>query len=134
MIKSLTITLLTLLMSMGALGDCIEKDEYNAKLDFTFKRLYGTHTCVLDDIMKDDTMIAGYWLEDRSKTLFIVINNIRVGRDIDLDTYGYNQKYLQELSKRIDDAEDIQFKRRFSYNGAEQPQIERILRQEGFRR
>ena len=132
--KHLTITLLTLLMSMGALGGCIEKDEYNAKLDFTFKKLYGTHTCVLDDIMKDDSMIAGYWLEDRSKTLFIVINNIRVGRDIDLDTYGYNQKYLQGLSKRIDDAEDIQFKRRFSYNGAEQPQIERILRQEGFRR
>ena len=53
--KHLTITLLTLLMSMGALGGCIEKDEYNAKLDFTFKKLYGTHTCVLDDIMKDDS-------------------------------------------------------------------------------
>ena len=132
--KHLTITLLTLLMSMGALGGCIEKSEYDARLDFTFKKLYGTHDCVLDDIMKDDLMIAGYWLEERSKTLFIVINNIRAGRDIDLETYGYNQKYLQGLSKRIDDAEDVKFKRRFSYNGAEQPQIERILMQEGFRR
>jgi len=132
--KNPIIALLTLLVSMGAWGDCIEKKEYNAKLDFNFKKLYGTHDCVLDDIMKDDSMIAGYWLEERSKTLFIVINNIRVGRDIDLDAYGYNQKYLQGLSKRIDDAEDIQFKRRFSYNGAEQPQIEKVLRQEGFKR
>tara|TARA_B100000575_G_C22932761_1_gene540426 strand:+ start:28 stop:429 length:402 start_codon:yes stop_codon:yes gene_type:complete len=132
--KHLTTLLLTLLVSGGLWADCILKDEYNPKIDFTFKKLYGTHDCVLDDIMKDDSMIAGYWLEDRSKTLFIVINNIRAGRDIDFDSYGYNQRYLQGLSKRINNAEDIQFKRRFSYNGAEQPQIESILRQEGFRR
>jgi len=80
-------------------------------------------------------MIAGYWIEKRTNTtLFIAINNIRAGKDIDLEFYGYEELYLKRLSERITDTDSIKFIRIYSYNGAEQPQIERNLREGGFRR
>ena len=133
--KHLTITLISLLVSMGAWGECTIKSEYNPTLDFTFNRLHGTRDCVLDGIMKDDLMIAGYWIEKRTNTtLFIAINNIRAGKDIDLEFYGYEELYLKQLSESITDTDSIKFIKRYSYNGAEQPQIERNLREGGFRR
>ena len=132
--KNLTI-LITILLASSAWGECTIKSEYNAKLNFTFNKLHGTHDCVMDDIMEDDLMISGYWTEKRTNTtLFIVINNIRAGRDIDLDYYGYGELYLKDLSERITDANRIKFIKRYSYNGAEQPQVEKNLSQRGFRR
>ena len=132
--KKLTI-LLAILLASSAWGECTIKSEHDPKLNFTFNQLHGTHDCVMDDIMEDDLMISGYWIEKRANTtLFIAINNIRAGRDIDLEHYGYGELYLKKLSERITDAHSIIFIRRYSYNGAEQPQVEKNLREGGFRR
>ena len=79
-------------------------------------------------------MLAGYWFEEKTATLFIVINNIRVGKDIDLDYYGFNENYINSLLKRIDNAKAIKLRRRFSYDGSIQPQIELRLEEAGFKR
>lgn len=87
-------------------------------------RLVGDASCVMADIMNDDAMIAGYWVEDKTKTMFIAINNIRVGRDIDLERYGYTELYKSNLLERVEYIQKIKFVKRFSYDGSIQPQIE----------
>ena len=128
------ITLLSLFLSFNIFSDCVERGEYDAKLDFTFTKIYGSHDCVMDDAMKNDPMIAGYWVEERSKTLFIAINNFRAGKDIDLEFYGFNQRYLDDFLERIEDVSDVKFKKRYSYNGSPYPEVNKILKEEGFRR
>ena len=55
---------------------------------------HGSYDCVLAEQMEADDMLAGFWFEEKTETLFIVINNIRVGKDIDLDYYGFNKNYI----------------------------------------
>ena len=39
--------------------------------------------------------------------MIIAINNIRVGKDIDFDYYGFNQNYIDSLQKKIDNVKKI---------------------------
>mgnify|MGYP001258677442 FL=1 len=66
--------------------------------------------------------------------MFIAINNIRAGRDIDIDFYGYNEKYKESMLEKIENVDKIKFVKRFSYNGATKPQVELRLREAGFKR
>tara|TARA_B100001057_G_scaffold468245_1_gene527217 strand:+ start:3557 stop:3805 length:249 start_codon:yes stop_codon:yes gene_type:complete len=58
----------------------------------------------------------------------------RIGRLIDLEFYGFDNKYLKSLKSRIDNLDDIKLLERYSFNGAEKPQIEKNLSKEGWRR
>ena len=97
-------------------------------------RLVGDASCVMPGVMQDDSMIAGYWIEETTKTMFIAINNIRAGRDIDIDFYGYNEKYKESMLEKVENVDKIKFVKRFSYNGATKPQVELRLREAGFKR
>ena len=33
-------------------------------------RVVGNYDCVLDDVMEDDLMLAGYWVEDKPRLCF----------------------------------------------------------------
>lgn len=125
---------LFLILPIFISAECRQVPIYEAKYDFTWYQTHGTHDCVMAGLMKDDEMIAGYWLEEKTKTLFIAINNIRVGKDIDLDRYGFNQSYIDSLLKTIDDIESVKLLRRFTYDGSTQPQIELRLNEAGFKR
>ena len=84
--------------------------------------------------MEAEDMLAGFWFEEKTETLFIVINNIRVGKDIELDYYGFNQNYIDSLLNKIDNVKAIKLQRRFSYDGSIQPQVELRLEEAGFKR
>ena len=127
-------SLLFLLMHESAYSECRKVPIYEAKYDFTWYQTHGSYDCVLAEQMESDDMLAGYWFEEKPGTLFIVINNIRVGKDIDLDYYGFNENYINSLLKRIDNAKAIKLRRRFSYDGSVQPQIELRLEEAGFKR
>ena len=113
---------------------CRYEPKYFPKINKYIERLVGDVDCVMADVMADDQMIAGYWIEEKSKTLFIAINNIRAGRDIDIDFYGFDERYKTSMLEKIDNISSIKFLKRFSYNGATQPQIEMRLNEAGFKR
>ena len=79
-------------------------------------------------------MLAGYWVEDKTKTMFLVINNFRAGKQIEMDFYGYDEKYKKSLLSRIDNLTDLKLIGRYSYNGSEKPEIEKNLSKEGWQR
>ena len=97
-------------------------------------RLVGDASCVMPGVMKDDSMIAGYWIEETTKTMFIAINNIRAGKDINIDFYGYDEKYKESMLEKVENVDAIKFIKRFSYNGATKPQVELRLKEAGFKR
>ena len=66
--------------------------------------------------------------------MFIAINNIRAGRDIDIGFDGYDDRYKTSMLEKIENISSIQFVKRFSYNGATQPQIEMRLDNGGWKR
>ena len=103
-------------------------------MKMSLDRVVGNYDCVLDDVMEDDLMLAGYWVEDKTKTMFLVINNFRAGKKIDLDFYGFDKRYKNSLLSRIDNLKDIKLVERYSFNGSEKPQIEKNLKKEGWRR
>ena len=115
-------------------AECRKVAVYEAKYDFTWYQTHGSYDCVLAEQMEADDMLAGFWFEEKTETLFIVINNIRVGKDIDLDYYGFNQNYIDSLLNKIDNVKAIKLQRRFSYDGSLQPQVELRLEEAGFKR
>jgi hypothetical protein len=117
-----------------AFAECRNEPKFFPKINTYLDRLVGDADCVMADAMQDDLMIAGYWIEDKSTTMFIAINNIRAGRDIDIDFYGYNDGYKTSMLEKIENVSSIKFVKRFSYNGATQPQIEMRLNEGGFKR
>ena len=119
-------------MSLHAISDCKTEKEYWPKVNMYVDNIVGTHDCVMEPVMKADSMLAGYWVEEKTKTLFLVINNIRMGKDIDLDYYGFNDKYRESLLKDITDIEDVKLLRRYIWDGSSQPQIENNLSKAGW--
>ena len=115
-------------------GNCTIEKKYYPKMKMSLDRVVGNYDCVLDDVMEDDLMLAGYWVEDKTKTMFLVINNFRAGKKIDLDFYGFDTRYKNSLLSRIDNLKDIKLIERYSFNGSEKPQIEKNLKTEGWRR
>ncbi|MDA9044892.1 hypothetical protein N9H95_03220 [Gammaproteobacteria bacterium] len=113
-----------ILLSPLLIAECRNEPKYFPKLDYYMDRLVGDASCVMADIINDDAMIAGYWIEDKTRTMFIAINNIRVGRDIDIEKYGYTELYKSNLLDRVEYIKKIKFVKRFSYDGSIQPQIE----------
>ena len=119
-------------MSLPVISDCKTVKEYWPKVNMYVDNIVGTHDCVMEPVMKADSMLAGYWVEDKTKTLFLVINNIRMGKDIDLDYYGFNDKYRESLLKDMTDIEDVKLLRRYTWDGSSQPQIENNLSKAGW--
>tara|TARA_B110000908_G_C9999549_1_gene333504 strand:+ start:76 stop:429 length:354 start_codon:yes stop_codon:yes gene_type:complete len=115
-------------------GECRNEPKYFPKIDTYIDRLVGDASCVMPGVLEDDLMIAGYWIEETTKTMFIAINNIRAGRDIDIDFYGYNNKYKESMLEKVENIDSIEFLKRFSYNGAIKPQVELRLNEAGFKR
>ena len=120
--------------SFVVFAECRNEPKFFPKINTYIDRLVGDADCVMADVMEDDLMIAGYWVEEETKTMFIAINNIRAGRDIDIWFYGYNDLYITSMLEKIENVSSIKFVKRFSYNGATQPQIEMRLNEGGFKR
>ena len=55
-----------------------------------------------------------------------------MGKDIDLDYYGFNDKYRESLLKDMTDIEDVKLLRRYTWDGSSQPQIENNLSKAGW--
>ena len=126
--------ILALFVGNSFAGNCTTEKKYYPKIKMSLDRVVGNYDCVLDDVMEDDLMLAGYWVEDKTKTMFLVINNFRAGKKIDLDFYGFDTRYKNSLLSRIDNLKDIKLIERYSFNGSEKPQIEKNLKTEGWRR
>ena len=126
--------ILALFVGNSFAGNCTTEKKYYPKMKMSLDRVVGNYDCVLDDVMEDDLMLAGYWVEDKTKTMFLVINNFRAGKKIDLDFYGFDTRYKNSLLSRIDNLKDIKLIERYSFNGSEKPQIEKNLKTEGWRR
>ena len=126
--------ILALFIGNSFAGDCSIEKKYYPKMEMSLDRVVGNYDCVLDDVMKDDLMLAGYWVEDKTKTMFLVINNFRAGKQIEMDFYGYDEKYKKSLLSRIDNLTDLKLIGRYSYNGSEKPEIEKNLSKEGWQR
>ena len=126
--------ILALFVGNSFAGDCSTEKKYYPKMEMSLDRVVGNYDCVLDDVMKDDLMLAGYWVEDKTKTMFLVINNFRAGKQIEIDFYGYDEKYKKSLLSRIDNLTDLKLIGRYSYNGSEKPEIEKNLSKEGWQR
>jgi len=126
--------ILALFVGYSFAGNCTTEKKYYPKMKMSLDRVVGNYDCVLDDVMEDDLMLAGYWVEDKTKTMFLVINNFRAGKKIDLDFYGFDKRYKNSLLSRIDNLKDIKLIERYSFNGSEKPQIEKNLKKEGWRR
>ena len=126
--------ILALFVGNSFAGDCSTEKKYYPKIEMSLDRVVGNYDCVLDDVMKDDLMLAGYWVEDKTKTMFLVINNFRAGKQIEMDFYGYDEKYKKSLLSRIDNLTDLKLIGRYSYNGSEKPEIEKNLSKEGWQR
>lgn len=124
--KNIILTLMVL-GSFGVIAECRNEPKFFPKINTYIDRLVGDADCVMADVMEDDQMIAGYWVEEKTKTMFIAINNIRAGRDIDIGFYGYDERYKTSMLEKIENISSIKFVKRFSYNGATQPQIEMRL-------
>ena len=107
----------TLLFSFnGWAEDCRNASKYNEKLKMNFPIIVGKPYCVMGPYSVDDSeMIADWWVE--SNELNILLNNIRVGRDIDLLLYGFNDGLKQSLSSRIDNINTVNFIKRFASDG-----------------
>ena len=129
-----TLLISLLFLALPANAECRKVPVYETKYDFTWYDTHGSYDCVLAIQMEADDMLAGFWFEEKTETLFIAINNIRVGKDIDFDYYGFNQNYIDSLQKKIDNVKTIKLLRRFSYDGSIQPQIELRLKEAGFKR
>ena len=132
--KKLLLFYLTFFLTSHLNAECRKVAVYEAKYDFTWYQTHGSYECVLAEQMEADDMLAGFWFEEKTETLFIVINNIRVGKDIDLDYYGFNKNYIDSLLNKIDNVKAIKLQRRFSYDGSIQPQVELRLEEAGFKR
>ena len=129
--------LLLILLGFGAFNvfaECRYEKKYYPKIDRYMDILVGDAQCVMKGIMSDDSMIAGYWIEDKSNTMFVAVNNIRAGRDIDIDFYGFDRNYEQSLADKIDNIETVKFIKRFSYNGSPKPEVQMNLDKEGWKR
>ena len=129
-----SLLILALFVGNSFAGDCSTEKKYYPKMEMSLDRVVGNFDCVLDDVMKDDLMLAGYWVEDKTKTMFLVINNFRAGKQIEMDFYGYDEKYKKSLLSRIDNLTDLKLIGRYSYNGSEKPEIEKNLSKEGWQR
>ena len=129
-----SLLILALFVGNSFAGDCSTEKKYYPKMEMSLDRVVGNYDCVLDDVMKDDLMLAGYWVEDKTKTMFLVINNFRAGKQIEIDLYGYDEKYKKSLLSRIDNLTDLKLIGRYSYNGSEKPEIEKNLSKEGWQR
>ncbi len=134
MLKMNRFLILILFLVLPVIAECRKVAVYEAKYDFTWYDTHGSYDCVLALQMEADDMLAGFWFEEKTETLFIAINNIRVGKDIDFEYYGFNQNYIDSLQKKIDNVKTIKLLRRFSYDGSIQPQIELRLEEAGFKR
>ena len=100
----------------GWAEDCRNASEYNEKLKMSFPIVVGKTYCVMGPYSIDDSeMIADWWVENSE--LNILLNNIRVGRDIDLLFYGFNDGLKQSLSSRIDNINTVNFIKRFASDG-----------------
>ena len=115
-------------------GNCRYEKKYYPKIDRYMDIMVGDAQCVMKGIMSDDQMIAGYWIEDKSNTMFVAVNNIRAGRDIDMDFYGFNRNYENSLADKIDNIETVKFIKRFSYNASPKPEVQMNLDKEGWKR
>ena len=92
-------SLLFLLMHESAYSECRKVPIYEAKYDFTWYQTHGSYDCVLAEQMESDDMLAGYWFEEKTGTLFIVINNIRkMTKEIFINEYI---QYFQVYNKVI---------------------------------
>ena len=129
-----SLLILALFVGNSFAGDCSTEKKYYPKMEMSLDRVVGNYDCVLDDVMKDDLMLAGYWVEDKTKTMFLVINNFRAGKQIEIDFYGYDEKYKKSLLSRIDNLTDLKLIGRYSSNGSEKPEIEKNLSKEGWQR
>lgn len=132
--KKILLVLPLLFASSLAFAECRNEPKFFPKINTYLDRLVGDADCVMADVMEDDQMIAGYWVEEKTKTMFIAINNIRAGRDIDIGFYGYDDRYKTSMLEKIENISSIKFVKRFSYNGATQPQIEMRLDNGGWKR
>ena len=132
--KRFGVLALVLFVGSSFAGNCSIEKEFHAKMNMSIDIVIGNYDCVLEDIMNDDSMIAGYWVEDKTKTMFLVINNFRAGKQIEMDFYGFDEKYKKSLLSRINNLTDLKLIGRYSYNGAEKPEIEKNLSKEGWRR
>ena len=132
--KRFGVLALVLFVGNSFAENCSIEKEFHAKMNMSIDIVIGNYDCVLEDIMNDDSMIAGYWVEDKTKTMFLVINNFRAGKQIEMDFYGYDEKYKKSLLSRIDNLTDLKLIGRYSYNGSEKPEIEKNLSKEGWRR
>lgn len=134
MLKMNRFLILILFLVLPVIAESRKVAVYEPKYDFTWYDTHGSYDCVLALQMEADDMLAGFWFEEKTETLFIAINNIRVGKDIDFEYYGFNQNYINSLQKKIDNVKTIKLLRRFSYDGSIQPQIELRLEEGGFKR
>ena len=81
-----------------------------------FPIIVGKPYCVMGPYSIDDyEMIADWWVENSE--LNILLNNIRVGRDIDLLFYGFNDGLKQSISSRIDNINTVNFINRWEKGG-----------------
>lgn len=114
----------SLLFGLDAQAACrtVEKQVAGIKV----QHVEGTADCVMPDLMKRDKMIAGYYVE--GDAMYLIINNIRNGKDINLDFYGFTKDNAAGIASGIDDVNSVLYVKRYNSYGIPDPKLEKRIR------